>query len=265
MFDKFFFFTRKIAQALGSKTPYTQDQMDKFSEDLKNTFNNNLDKALENNPPIIKDIKKKVITLPIIHNYIPINTYSRCGQKKLATRSIVLHYTGSPGSSAESVQYYFSGLARQVNTKIGTTYASSQLTVGLDGEIIQLMPLDEVAYHTGGYLPPVPANTPAYLTYTDKITSYILSYGNPNYSSIGIEMCINSDWKLTEKTITSTAYLTAYLCQIYRLTPESDLYRHGDITYKECPKPWFDDTSLWVSFQKQVQQYYEEFNFAVAS
>ena len=48
---------------------------------------------------------------------------------------------GNPGSSAQSNRDYFEGLKDS-----GETYASSNFIVGLEGEVIQCIPTNEIAY-----------------------------------------------------------------------------------------------------------------------
>ena len=60
-------------------------------------------------------------------------------------KNIVIHYVGNPGTSAKATRNYFDGLADQDAQKEGVS-SSSHFVVGLDGEVIQCIPIDEVAY-----------------------------------------------------------------------------------------------------------------------
>ncbi|MBR4865083.1 MAG: N-acetylmuramoyl-L-alanine amidase, partial [Clostridia bacterium] len=66
------------------------------------------------------------------------NEYSRPGDALTKVNGIVIHYVGNPGSTAKNNRDYFNNLAL---TK--ATYASSHFSVGLDGEVIQCVPLNE--------------------------------------------------------------------------------------------------------------------------
>ena len=72
---------------------------------------------------------------------LPVNPYSRPGIALEQVNGIVIHYVGNPGTTAAQNHSYFENLAQT-----GETYASSHFLVGLDGEIIQNVPLDEIAY-----------------------------------------------------------------------------------------------------------------------
>ena len=72
---------------------------------------------------------------------LPINEYSRPGEKLTAVNGVVVHYTGNPGTTAQQNRSYFAGLAQS-----GETFASSNFVIGLEGEILECVPLDEVAY-----------------------------------------------------------------------------------------------------------------------
>lgn len=79
--------------------------------------------------------------LPIQHQFLTINPYSRSGKSLHRVNGIVIHYTANPGSTAKNNRNYFENLRY---TK--TTSVSSHFIIGLDGEIIQCIPLNEIAY-----------------------------------------------------------------------------------------------------------------------
>ena len=68
------------------------------------------------------------------------NEYSRPQIPLEEVNAVVIHYVGNPGTSAEANRSYFEGLAVS-----GETYASSNFIIGLEGEILQCVPVDEVA------------------------------------------------------------------------------------------------------------------------
>ena len=83
------------------------------------------------------------ITIPdwIVQDILPVNEYSRPGIALSEVNGVVVHYTGNPGTTAEQNRSYYKNLAE---TK--ETYASSHFVIGIDGKIIQCVPLDEIAY-----------------------------------------------------------------------------------------------------------------------
>ena len=83
------------------------------------------------------------ITIPdwILQDILPVNEYSRPGIVLSEVNGVVVHYTGNPGTTAEQNRSYYKDLAE---TK--ETYASSHFVIGMDGKIIQCVPLDEIAY-----------------------------------------------------------------------------------------------------------------------
>ena len=56
--------------------------------------------------------------------------------------AIVIHYVGNPGTTAKANRNYFESLSSGETE----TYASSHFIVGLEGEVIQCIPLTEIAY-----------------------------------------------------------------------------------------------------------------------
>ena len=149
------------------------------------------------------------------------NPYSRPGIKTERIRGIVIHYTANPGSSAIQNRNYFEGLK---DTHL--TEASSHFIVGLEGEIVQCVPTNEVAYASN----------------------------SRNSDTISIETCHwNEDGAYTEETYESMVQLTAWLCKKFDLT-EQDIIRHYDIKGKICPKYFVDDEDAWVQFKADIKE-----------
>ena len=75
-------------------------------------------------------------------DYLPVNPWSRPGTPLEEINAVVIHYVGNPGTTAKANRDYFAALALGRDG----TYASSHFVVGLEGEVIQCIPLTEVAY-----------------------------------------------------------------------------------------------------------------------
>ena len=135
------------------------------------------------------------------------NKYSRPGIKLTKVSKIAVHYTGDPGASALDERNYFEGLKNG-----GGRYVSSHYVIGLSGEVIQCIPLNEWSYCT------------------NQANSY----------SISIECCTADKvcGKFTAATEQSLAELCAYLCDLFKLSPTEDIIRHYDVTGKQCPLYW---------------------------
>ena len=171
-------------------------------------------------------LEKYVETAPGINQQLlTVNEYSRPGTKLEAVNAIVVHYTGNPGTTAMQNRNYFEGLTESKEAK-----ASSHFIVGLSGEIIQCVPLDEIAYASN----------------------------DRNFDTISIECCINNDaGKFTEKTYDSLVHLTAWLVGEYDLKID-DILRHYDVTGKECPKYFVEHESAWEDFKLDVEKYIDQ-------
>jgi N-acetyl-anhydromuramyl-L-alanine amidase AmpD len=151
--------------------------------------------------------------------YLTPNPYSRPQTKLKNVKGIVVHYTANPGTSAENNRSYFEGLA---NKK--TTSASSHFIIGLEGEIIQCIPLNEVSFASN----------------------------NRNNDTISIECCHPDETgKFNDETYTSLVALTAELCIEFDLN-EEDIIRHYDITGKICPKYYVEHEDAWQTFKIDV-------------
>ncbi|MCD7957357.1 MAG: N-acetylmuramoyl-L-alanine amidase [Lachnospiraceae bacterium] len=150
---------------------------------------------------------------------LPENQYSRPGIQIDQINAVVVHYVGNPGTTAEENRSYFAGLATS-----GATYASSHFIIGLEGEILQCVPMDEVAYCSN----------------------------NRNYDTISIECCHpGEDGAFTSETYSSLIRLLRTLCQMYHLT-EEDILRHYDVSGKSCPLYYVEHEDAWEQLKKDV-------------
>lgn len=159
----------------------------------------------------------------IAQDFIPVNEYSRPGLALGKINNIVVHYVGNPGTTAEANLGYFKTLA---NTSVNTsgTKASSNFVVGLEGEVLQCMPIYEEAYCSN----------------------------NRNSDTLSIEVCHpDAEGKFNSATYASVTRLCAYLCNELGLT-ENDLIRHYDVTGKQCPKYYVLHPDAWEQFKADV-------------
>ena len=70
-------------------------------------------------------------------DYLTVNEWSRPGTELERINGVVIHYVGNPGTTARANRNYFESLSSGVEG----TYASSHFVVGLEGEVIQCVPL----------------------------------------------------------------------------------------------------------------------------
>lgn len=166
-------------------------------------------------PP--KQLNAKSLTSPDYVDVQLINQgFARTGVKLVEINNIVIHYVGNSGSTAQNNRDYFNKLDTDV---------CSHFVIGLDGEIIQCVPLDEKS----------------------------AASNNRNLDTISIEVCHPDDsGKFSEATYQSLVKLTAWLCDNSGLKA-NDVIRHYDITGKECPKYFVDNESAWESFLTDVK------------
>ena len=157
----------------------------------------------------------------IIEDLLPVNEYSRCGDKLMQVNDIVIHYVGNPNTTAWQNVNSFRNLATS-----GETSASSNLVVGMDGEVRLCVPLNEVAYCSN----------------------------ERNGDTISIEFCHPDETgKPTEDTYESLVTLTAWLCDLFGLESEN-VIRHYDVMGKECPRYFVEDEAAWEQFKADVEK-----------
>lgn len=168
---------------------------------------------------------KKVAMGKVDEMFLTPNEYSRPQTKLRKVKGIVVHYTGNPGSTAKGNRDYFESLK-----DTHTTSASSHFVVGLDGEVIQCLPLEEISYASN----------------------------QRNKDTISIECCHpDENGKFTKETYDSLVQLVAWLCGEYNLK-QNDIIRHYDVTGKICPKYYVENEEAWEQFKSDVFDYIEE-------
>lgn len=156
---------------------------------------------------------------------LPVNDYSRPGTTMNSANAIVIHYVGNPGTTAAQNRSYYSKLADTHETS-----ASSNFLIGMDGEILECVPVNEVAYCSNWR----------------------------NEDTISVECCHpDTSGKFTDDTYASLVKLTSWLLSALGLD-STDLIRHYDITQKECPKYFVDHEDAWALFKQDVQDVLDE-------
>lgn len=168
---------------------------------------------------------KQIGDIQITEMFLTPNEYSRPETLLPQVNGIVIHYTANPGTDAENNRNYFENLKDSHET-----HASSHFIIGLDGTIIQCIPLNEISYASN----------------------------NRNADTISIECCHpTKDGKFTKETYESLMQLCAWLCGKYNLR-EDKIIRHYDITQKDCPRYFVANEDKWQQLKKDIFDYIEE-------
>ena len=154
-------------------------------------------------------------------DYLTVNEWSRPGTELERINGVVIHYVGNPGTSARANRNYFESLSSGAEG----TYASSHFVVGLEGEVIQCVPLTEVAYASN----------------------------QRNDDTLSIEVCHPDETgAFSPVTYDRVVELTAWLCRTFKLDPSRDVIRHYDVTGKECPKYYVENPEAWEQLRADV-------------
>ncbi len=149
----------------------------------------------------------------LIHTH----TSARTERKLRNINGIVVHYVANPKTTAQQNRNFFN---------LPETEVSSHFIVGLDGEIIQCVPLYERS---------CASNT-------------------RNGDTIAIEVCHpDKTGEFNNKTYESLIKLISWLCDEFGLT-EEQIIRHYDITGKVCPKYYVDNEEEWVKLKEDVKE-----------
>ncbi len=154
-------------------------------------------------------------------------------------RGIVIHWTANDriGADDKANRNYFNRTDR---------YCSAHYIID-DDSITKCIPEHELAYHVGCVLP----NNSKSRSW--KATDLGVGLGtwengrwfNPNYTTIGIEVCVNKDGDFRE-TYKRLCFLVRDILDRNGLT-WLDVYRHVDICHKPCPA-FMLESKYWETF-----------------
>lgn len=178
--------------------------------------------------PIIWDILPEEETLPeeVVQNLpdyvdvqlVPVNGTGRRGiPLEGGVKDIVIHYVGNPGTTAQNNHDYYAQPSTQV---------SSHFLVGLEGEVILCVPLDEKSSASN----------------------------ERNRDTISVEVCHPDETgQFNEASMNSLVKLTAWLCKEYGLDT-THIIRHYDVTGKLCPLYFVEHEDAWEAFKAAVDE-----------
>ncbi len=159
----------------------------------------------------------KPIVIPdwIQQELIAVDGAARRGSKLDKVTAIAVHYVGNPNTTAMQNRNYFN--------QQGVT-VSSHFVVGLEGEVVQCVPLDEISSATN----------------------------HRNRDTISIEVCHpDVSGQFSEKTYASLVRLVTWLCREFELD-QFDLLRHYDVTGKLCPLYYVKNPDAWTQFCDEI-------------
>ncbi len=143
------------------------------------------------------------------------NPVARTGTPLTEVKDLAIHYVGNPGSSAMGNRNYFNSEGVEV---------CSHFVVGLEGEVIQCLPLNEQSVATN----------------------------QRNKDTISIEVCHPDETgKYSEVTYNALIRLVTWLCRQFHLTQEN-LIRHYDVSGKLCPLYYVQHEDAWLQLKEDV-------------
>lgn len=155
------------------------------------------------------------------------NPWSRPGTPLEEIRGVVIHYVGNPNTSAAANRNYFESLKDGAEE----IYASAHFIVGLEGEVVQCIPLTEWAYASN----------------------------SRNGDTVSVEVCHPDETgEFSQVTYDRAVELTAWLCKEFHLDPAEDVIRHYDVTGKLCPLYYVEHPEAWDAFLQDVAAAVEE-------
>lgn len=160
--------------------------------------------------------------MTITEKIIPENKYNRPGKTSKPVR-ICVHYTGQAGTGADRTALFYANVAAGMFPDKPQNWTSTQYIVGLNGEVVRIIPDNEIAY----------------------------AAANKNYGTIHIEVCYKqSSGEFEQASKTALRELVQYLMKKYGI-PADKVLRHYDLTGKYCPYYYVDETR-WAALHEYI-------------
>ncbi len=148
---------------------------------------------------------------------IPIDGHSRRGESLEGLNNIVIHYVGNPGTTAQQNHDWY----ENPNSTV-----SSHFLVGLEGEVILSIPLQEKSSATNWR----------------------------NRDTISIEVCHRDEsGEFSDASYDALVRLTAWLAAGSGMD-SSQVIRHYDVTGKDCPRYFVRNPQAWEAFLEDVDR-----------
>lgn len=195
----------------------------------------------------IFEANKNFAHLNISDDLLSINPFSRSGALLDSVMALVVHNIGVGGQCAKIARNYWEGLKTQdARDAEPDRSASAHFIVDIDGSIIRTVPETEKAYHCGA------------ATYSRKAQTFFGMYctdprSSPNRVTIGIELTHpDGSGEPTIETYDSVHLLVRALCLRYDLDPLTQVWRHYDVTGKDCPHWLVTHPKHWRKFLKSI-------------
>lgn len=180
---------------------------------------------------------------PIKKKHLTGNPYTRPGKRLEKVRGIVIHWTANMNVGADDEAHYRYFNSNAISAK---SYASAHYFVDHDS-ILEIVPPNEMAYHVGA------------VSYrTNRLGGY------PNGCTIGVETCVDTKGTGFKTAIDQSAQLCAKLLKDHGLKI-TDLYRHYDVTGKDCPRYFVDNTTAKQFGYKDAASAWSQFKALVSS
>lgn len=151
---------------------------------------------------------------------------------------IVIHYTANDGDTDENNGKYFHN---------NVVKASAHDFVD-SNSVTHSVPYNYIAYSVGKVFP------------KDKNGGKYLGKCK-NANSVSIELCDdlkNGSIYPTQATINNAIALTVKLCKKFNVNPKTNVIRHYDATYKNCPQYWLDNNKWKKEFLNKVISEYNK-------
>lgn len=168
----------------------------------------------------IAHLREEQVPSWIDQQYITAGYKSRPGITLQAVNDIVIHYVGNAGSTAQQNRDYFNK---------PTTAVSAHFIVGLQGEIIQALPLHEMSFATNWR----------------------------NRDTISIEVTHpDESGQFTDASYDALIRLTAWLLHAANL-PADHVIRHYDVTGKLCPLYYVEHEDAWLTLKQEIEVAYD--------
>ena len=182
----------------------------------------------------------------VTENLLTLGGRNRPGRKIIEPRAVVLHWLAAANQRPVNTRAWF---------EQGHVYGSAHYIIGTDGQILRVLPEDEIGYHVGTSRPD-PASGRKYTAGARRLFGEdVCNRGMCNFYALGIEMSHldMNPGTFSEATLAAAAELCADILKRYGKTADILMTHNGVVGWKDCPRLWTNRPELFDEFKARVR------------
>jgi len=188
--------------------------------------------------------EEEIKQLNINEQLLPRGSQNRRGDAMRELRAIAIHWVANPGTTPTANRRWFES---------AQAFGSYQYLIGIDGEIMRVVPENEVAWHVGSSQND-PKSGKIYTDFARRLYGEdVCRNRTNNWHAIGIGLCHSAwDGLFTPATMDSLEKLVVDILTRNNRTVEILTTHWETVGWKRCPLRWCDIPQEFINFRRKI-------------